>query len=160
MNDVHGVADLPDSHSPDSTAESANTVIPCYFATYEKEHQLPVLRPIHVTAIRQEHAGGELAVETSAGSLISRTLVNATGIWDSPFMPYYPGQETFTSQQFHTANYPGPQTLANKRRLVVGGGASAVQFLEGFLEGLAYRSDLLRVTRHEPCWNCGCFQRS
>ncbi len=38
MNDVHGVADLPDSHSPDSTAESANTVIPRYFATYEQEH--------------------------------------------------------------------------------------------------------------------------
>lgn len=61
--------------------------------------------------------------------------------------------ETFSGEQFHALTYPGPEYLAGKRVLVVGGGASAVQF---FLGGeLAYRSELLWVTRRPPQWVSG-----
>ena len=39
--------------------------------------------------------------------------------------------ETFSGEQFHALTYPGPEYLAGKRVLVVGGGASAVQFFLG-----------------------------
>ena len=39
--------------------------------------------------------------------------------------------ETFSGEQFHASTYPGPEYLAGKRVLVVGGGASAVQFFWG-----------------------------
>lgn len=59
--------------------------------------------------------------------------------------------ETFSGEQFHASTYPGPEYLAGKRVLVVGGGASAVQFLGE----LAYRSELLWVTRRPPQWVSG-----
>ena len=43
--------------------------------------------------------------------------------------PYYPGIATFAGEQVHTAHYPGAEHFRGKRVLVVGGGASAVQFL-------------------------------
>ena len=59
--------------------------------------------------------------------------------------------ETFPGEQFHASTYPGPEYLAGKRVPVVGGGASAVQFLGE----LAYRSELLWVTRRPPQWVSG-----
>jgi cation diffusion facilitator CzcD-associated flavoprotein CzcO len=74
--------------------------------------------------------------------------VNATGTWRRPFVPHYPGQETFRGEQLHTIDYPGPRHFRGKRTLVVGGGASAVQFL-GELRPL---TDTVWVTRSEPVW--------
>jgi len=78
----------------------------------------------------------------------TRTLVNATGTWTHPFLPHYPGMETFLGEQLHTVDYPGPEHFVGKRVLVVGGGASAVQFLGA----LAPLTDTLWVTRREPVW--------
>jgi cation diffusion facilitator CzcD-associated flavoprotein CzcO len=74
--------------------------------------------------------------------------VNATGTWRRPFVPHYPGIETFRGRQLHTVDYPGPDALAGRRIVVVGGGASAVQFL-GELGPVA---DTIWVTRREPIW--------
>lgn len=55
--------------------------------------------------------------------------LNATGTWDQPFLPSYPGAADFRGQQLHAVDYPGPDALAGHRVIVVGGGASAVQFI-------------------------------
>ena len=83
----------------------------------------------------------------------TRTLVNATGTWTQPFVPHYPGIETFAGEQLHTHAYPGPEHFAGRRVLVVGGGASAVQFLGE----LAPVADTLWVTRREPVWRTDDF---
>jgi cation diffusion facilitator CzcD-associated flavoprotein CzcO len=83
----------------------------------------------------------------------TRTLVNATGTWTHPFLPHYPGMETFLGEQFHTVEYPGPEHFRGERVLVVGGGASAVQFLGA----LAPITDTLWVTRAEPVWRTDDF---
>ncbi len=82
------------------------------------------------------------------GEWRTRTLVNATGTWTRPFVPFYPGIASFTGEQVHTAHYPGPQHFRGKRVLVVGGGASAVQFLGE----LAPVTETLWVTRRPPVW--------
>src|ERR687895_974818 len=127
MDDVHGVADLPDSPAPGRGTAPANRVVPEWFADYEREHDLPVLRPVRVERVTSE--GELLVVGAGERSWRTRTLVNATGTWTTPFVPYYPGVETFAGEQWHTSDYPGAEHFAGKRVLVVGGGASAVQFL-------------------------------
>jgi thioredoxin reductase len=147
MHNVHRVSDLPDDPVPDAAdAERANSFVPAYFAGYERTHDLPVIRPVQVRSVRDE--SGLLRIESDRGTWLSRTLVNATGTWTHPFIPYYPGAETFVGEQLHTVDYPGPEHFRGKCVLVVGGGASAVQFL-GALRPL---TDTVWVTRREPVW--------
>jgi len=146
MDDVHGVADLPEGPAPGRGRDQANAVIPAWFGDYERAHELPVVRPVRVD--RVESVGDLLVVHAGERTWLSRTLVNATGTWSQPFVPYYPGAETFLGEQLHTVDYPGPEHFGGKRVLVVGGGASAVQFIGE----LAPRTEVLWVTRHDPVW--------
>lgn len=150
MNDVHGVADLPGSVAPERSQERSNQIIPAYFAEYERDYELPVIRP--VTVRRVEDDAPHLRVLTSVGVLRTRHIVNASGTWTRPFVPRYPGMETFLGEQFHTSAYPGAEHFRGKTVLVVGGGASAVQFL-GELAHVT--EDLLWATRRPPAWRDG-----
>jgi thioredoxin reductase len=149
MDDVHGVADLPDAPAPGRGHERANVVIPAWFCRYEHAHELPVLRPVRVD--RVESVGDLLLVRAGSRSWTTRTIVNATGTWTRPFVPFYPGQETFRGEPLHTIDFPGAEHFRGKRTLVVGGGASAVQFL-GQIRPV---TDTIWVTRREPVWRDG-----
>lgn len=146
MRDVHGVAELPDDTPPPRDGQRANMAVPAYFAAYEKAHRLPVVRPVRVD--RVEDDDGILVVHAGDRQWRAHTLVNATGTWTHPFLPHYPGMETFVGEQLHTVDYPGPAHFVGKRVLVVGGGASAVQFLGA----LAPLTDTLWATRTQPVW--------
>jgi cation diffusion facilitator CzcD-associated flavoprotein CzcO len=147
MNDVHRVADLPGAAIPaDTGAERANQFVPAYFAAYEERFGLPVERPVTVRRVHDEN--GLLVVESADATWTTRTLVNATGTWTRPFVPHYPGIETFAGEQLHTSDYPGPAHFRGRRVVVVGGGASAVQFI-GALAPIAHT---VWVTRRQPVW--------
>jgi cation diffusion facilitator CzcD-associated flavoprotein CzcO len=148
MDDVHRVADLPGSTiPPDSGSEQANQFVPAYFADYERQFELPVVRPVRVRRVHD--TAGLLQVESDDGrTWTTRTLVNATGTWTRPFVPHYPGIESFSGEQLHTADYPGPDHFRGKRVVVVGGGASAVQFIGA----LAPLTETIWVARREPVW--------
>jgi cation diffusion facilitator CzcD-associated flavoprotein CzcO len=124
--------------------------VPGYFAEYERGRDLPVERPVRVDRVMDGSVddGGLLRVEAGDRAWLTRTLVNATGTWTRPFVPYYPGIETFAGEQIHTVDYPGPEALAGRRVVVVGGGASAVQFLGE----LAPVAETTWVTRRPPVW--------
>lgn len=153
MADVHGVAALPDSEAPTRAAERANLAVARYFAAYERENDLPVVRPVRVDRVTSDD--DLLLVQGAGRTWTTRTLVNATGTWTHPFVPHYPGMETFLGEQLHTVDYPGAEHFVGKRVLVVGGGASAVQFLGE----LAPVTDTLWVTRRPPVWRTGDFDR-
>ncbi|GAA3951865.1 NAD(P)-binding domain-containing protein [Streptomyces marokkonensis] len=151
---VHGMHALPGMEltGADPARPSAE-VVGEYFAAYESAFELRVRRPVDVRAVR-EGTGERLFVETSAGTWSTRTLINATGTWDRPFWPRYPGQETFRGRQLHTARYAGPEEFAGRRVLVVGGGASATQHL---LEIAPYAAATTWVTRRPPVFREGPF---
>lgn len=151
MRDVHGVAELPGARPPARDGRRANAVVPRSFAAYEREHELPIVRPVRVDSVRDED--GLLVVAAGDRQWPTRTLVNATGTWTHPFLPHYPGMETFLGEQLHTVDYPGPEHFRGRRVLVVGGGASAVQFLGA----LAPLTDVLWATRREPVWRTDDF---
>ncbi|NHC44467.1 NAD(P)-binding domain-containing protein [Motilibacter aurantiacus] len=148
MRTVHRIADLPglpfEQPGPDAVAAEA---LPAYFAAYEERFGLPVHRPVRVRAV-QEGRDERLDVLGDSGSWSARAVVNATGTWTRPFWPYYPGRETFRGRQLHTADYRGPDELAGRRVVVVGGGASAVQLLAEV--SLVARTTW--VTRRPPVW--------
>jgi cation diffusion facilitator CzcD-associated flavoprotein CzcO len=148
LGKVHGIHDLPGMRfAAEDPDRPASEVVAEYFGRYERELDLPVRRPVKVTAVRDN--GLTLTVESDAGSWETRTLVNATGTWDKPFWPRYPGQETFRGTQLHTVDYVGPEQFTGKRVVVVGGGASAVQALMELAPGAAATT---WVTRREPVW--------
>ncbi|CAM5381093.1 NAD(P)-binding domain-containing protein [Streptomyces avidinii] len=151
---VHGMHALPGMELTDADPlRPSSEVIGEYFAAYEDRFDLRVRRPVDVSAVREGDAG-RLRVETSAGVWSPRALINATGTWDRPFWPRYPGQETFRGRQLHTANYPGPQEFAGARVIVVGGGTSAVQHL---LEIAEVAAGTTWVTRRPPVFRDGSF---
>ncbi|MFE6836756.1 FAD-dependent oxidoreductase [Streptomyces sp. NPDC057705] len=151
---VHGMHALPGMELTGADPlRPSSEVIGEYFASYEDRFDLRVRRPVDVSAVR-EGDDGRLRVETSAGVWSARALINATGTWDRPFWPRYPGQETFRGRQLHTADYPGPQEFAGARVIVVGGGTSAVQHL---LEIAGVAAETTWVTRRPPVFRDGGF---
>ncbi|MFF3838532.1 NAD(P)-binding domain-containing protein [Streptomyces sp. NPDC001930] len=166
---VHGMHALPGMELTGADpARPSSEVIGAYFDSYEQTFDLRIHRPVDVTAVREGDGGdggrdgfggrdseaGRLLVETSEGTYATRALINATGTWDRPFWPRYPGQETFRGRQLHTVGYPGPAEFAGKRVLVVGGGASGTQHL---MEIADVAAETFWVTRREPVWREGPF---
>ncbi|MFJ7241599.1 NAD(P)-binding domain-containing protein [Streptomyces olivaceus] len=151
---VHGMHALPGMEltGADPARPSAE-VVSGYFADYERTFGLRVRRPVDVRAVR-EGTGGRLVVETPAGVWSTRALINATGTWDRPFWPRYPGQETFRGRQLHTARYAGPEEFTGQRVVVVGGGASGTQHL---LEIAPCAASTTWVTRRPPVFREGLF---
>ncbi|QEV16491.1 NAD(P)-binding domain-containing protein [Streptomyces alboniger] len=151
---VHGMHALPGMELTGADpARPSSEVIGEYFTAYEDRFGLRVRRPVDVRAVR-EGEGGRLLVETSAGTWSTRAVINATGTWDRPFWPRYPGQETFLGRQLHTALYPGPEAFAGQRVIVVGGGASGTQHL---MEIAPYAAETTWVTRRPPVFREGPF---
>ena len=76
----------------------------------------------------------------------TRALINATGTWQRPFWPAYPGRETFAGRQLHTRDFRSAADFLGSHVVVVGGGTSAVQLL---LE-IAEITTTTWVTRRPP----------
>ncbi|MFT0848100.1 NAD(P)-binding domain-containing protein [Actinomycetaceae bacterium L2_0104] len=157
MATVNHIADLPGFPAGhiDPSAESADWV-PSYFADFEDEFDLPILRPVLVTSVTNDEASAtpdpntRLLAETTAGTFRARMIVNCTGTWTRPFIPYYPGAASFRGMQCHTQDYPGIRAFEGRRVVVVGGGVSALSHLDD-LGGTAKK--LLWVTRTPPRWH-------
>ncbi|WP_433728186.1 NAD(P)-binding domain-containing protein [Nocardia sp. CA-129566] len=174
LTTVNRVHDLPgmsfaETLPPDSDAVPAATAVPHYYELYEKRFDLRVHRPVSVTVVCDRNADGSpcaagpdpaagrgttLNVETdAAGTIRVRGLINGTGTWERPFIPHYPGAETFTGRQLHTRDYRTADEFAGKHVVVVGGGVSAVQLLDEISQATA----TTWVTRREPVFRDGPF---
>ncbi|MEC3976291.1 NAD(P)-binding domain-containing protein [Amycolatopsis sp. H20-H5] len=148
LGKVHGLYDLPGMAlgAPDRT-RPASEVVAEYFDRFERTYGLPVHRPVDVQSVSR--AGDRLVVASPAESWSARAVISATGTWDRPFWPHYPGQETFAGRQLHTADYTGVEDFRGRRVVVVGGGTSAVQLL---MEIATVARATTWVTRRPPVW--------
>ena len=138
LTTVNRVHDLPGMSFADfagDTSVRASVAVPHYFAAYEEHFGLKVLRPAKVRVVCDR--GDRLRVESDRGVFSARGLINATGTWEKPYIPPYPGTGSFRGLQLHTKDYVEPEVFRNKHVLVVGGGISAVQLLD----------EISRVTR-------------
>ncbi len=115
-----------------------------YLRQYEERYELPIRRPVRVSAV--ERSGGSFVIDTDSGKYSSRAVVSATGTWQKPFTPEYPGREDFGGVQIHSAQYESPDAFAGKRVLIIGGGNSGAQILAE----VSLVADATWVTLDEP----------
>lgn len=171
LGKAHGIHDLPglELGTPDPT-EPASAVVSRYYGNYESHFELPILRPYKVESVRSLGTVSPVrdvqapltisARNTATGEtreFTTAAIINATGTWDQPFWPYYPGIETFAGRQLHTKDYCNVEEFAGKRVLVVGGGASAVQFLIPLAQAGV---DTVWSTRRAPVFGQKIFDRN
>ena len=153
LGGTHRVHDLPGlPFRPAADDPRAAEAVPAYFAEYERTFALPVLRPVRVRAVRRTD-DDRYRVETDAGDWTAGAVVNATGTWTRPFVPRYPGQETFRGRQLHTVDYRSAEEFRGQHVVVVGGGASATQLLGE----ISRVTSTTWVTRRPPVWRDGPF---
>jgi putative flavoprotein involved in K+ transport len=142
VNDLPGMSEIGLSFATADRSLPARDIVAGYYRRYEEHFGLQVIRPATVSSVR--NSGADLAVEAGDAVIQTRLLVNATGTWGSPFVPYYPGAGTFRGRNVHTSSYVSAQEFAGQSVIVVGGGTSAIGFLLE-LEGVA--SELHWATR-------------
>lgn len=136
LGKAHGIADLPGlpMERPDPVIP-ASELVSDYYGAYEDTFELAVIRPARVVSVTSPAGlrAGPLEIEFQVGGQTRRIttdhLLNATGTWDNPFVPWVPGLPDFRGRQLHTVDYVKKEDFAGQRVLVVGGGLSAVQFL-------------------------------
>ncbi|NMN96486.1 NAD(P)-binding domain-containing protein [Antrihabitans stalactiti] len=152
LTTVNGVSDLPGMAFADTLGDGSATVraseaVPEYYRRYEEQFDLQVERPTTVTVVCDSgDRTGPLRAETNHGDISTRALINATGTWEHPFIPYYRGAETFSGKQLHTKDYDTADEFVGKHVVVVGGGVSAVQLLDE----ISLVTSTTWVTRSEP----------
>ncbi len=131
INDLPGLDSLGLSFETADRHAPARDVVAEYYRQYEDFYGLQVVRPADVLAV--ENRGADLSVTFSDGEeereVSTVTVVNATGTWGAPFIPWYPGLKSFTGHHVHTNDYVSADDYAGKSVIVVGGGTSAIGFL-------------------------------
>lgn len=130
VNRLHDLPGLPfDSVAePGATEVPAAAAVPRYFAEYERRFALPVYRPVNVRVVCRRD--DRFVVEADRFHLSARGIINATGTWESPYVPEYPGADRFRGRQLHTKDYRDAAEFAGQHVVVVGAGISAVQLLD------------------------------
>ncbi|ETZ70677.1 NAD(P)-binding domain-containing protein [Mycobacteroides abscessus subsp. abscessus] len=146
LDNTNRIYQLPGLPFDEMGTIRASTAMPRYFGEYEDRYALDVCRPVHVRAVRPARRG--FTIDTSVGEFPVDGLINATGTWDKPFVPFVPGAGTFRGRQLHTHDYQRPEEFTGQHVLVVGGGISAVQLLVE-ISGVASVTTSW-VTRREP----------
>jgi len=139
-------------------AVQARTAVPRYFAAYEARFGLNVLRPTDVISVAPEDAdpAGRLRVTTDRGHISTRGLINATGTWEKPYVPYYPGVERFQGRQLHTRDYGTANEFRGQHVVVVGAGISAIQLLDE----VSQVTSTTWVSRRPPDFRAGPFDEN
>lgn len=156
VNRIHDLPGLPFSEvvGTDAAEVRASVAVPRYFAAYERAFALPVRRPVGVTVVCPR--GERLTVETDRGDLSVRGVINATGTWESPYVPEYPGAARFRGRQLHTRDYRAADEFVGRHVVVVGAGISAIQLLDE----VSRVTTTTWVTRRPPAFRAGPFDEA
>ncbi|BDZ55142.1 FAD-dependent oxidoreductase [Agromyces marinus] len=179
VNDLPGMGELGLSFETADRALPARDVVADYYGRFEDHYGLRVHRPIDVRHVENDGVDIRVGYRDLSpqpteelkargffgrrrktfeeappppeprGELRASFLVNATGTWGSPFVPYYPGMGDFRGRHLHTSDFVEAEDFRDLHVVVVGGGTSAIGFMLE-LEGVA--SALTWVSRRPIDW--------
>jgi putative flavoprotein involved in K+ transport len=108
-----------------------------YFVDYAEFHGIEVR-----TGRRVERIDPGWRLETSAGPIDAATVIVATGYNGAPFVPDWPGRDSFTGELIHSSHYRNPAPFRDRDVLVVGAGNSGAEIATDVADGGAARSRL------------------
>ncbi|WP_022908421.1 NAD(P)-binding domain-containing protein [Curtobacterium sp. B18] len=162
---AHRVHDLPGMNAMGLRFDDADRSRPArdvvgeYYRRFEQYYDLRVRRPVAVTSVSRiadttgSSAGLCVTVRSADGGtsrIGADVVVNASGTWGTPFVPWYPGRDVFRGRQVDTTEYRSAAEYAGQDVVVVGGGTSAIGFLLE-LDGVAARTRWF--TRRPVVWS-------
>ncbi|TDN46685.1 cation diffusion facilitator CzcD-associated flavoprotein CzcO [Curtobacterium flaccumfaciens] len=148
---AHRVHDLPGMNAMGlrfddaDRARPARDVVGEYYRRFEQHYDLRVRRPVAVSSVSRIDGGAAglcVTMQTADGHpsrIAADVVVNASGTWGTPFVPWYPGRDVFRGRQLDTTEYRTAAEFAGQDVVVVGGGTSAIGFLLE-LDGVAART--------------------
>jgi putative flavoprotein involved in K+ transport len=116
-----------------------------YLEDYTAHHRLDVRFGTDVQRITR--ADDSWQVHTDGGVIDAPAVVVATGFDHDPYMPDWPGRETFTGDLIHASAYVDPAPYQGQDVLVVGPGVTGSEVAYHLIEGGAGR---VRVSSRTP----------
>ena len=108
-----------------------------YLADYVDAHGIDVR-----TNVRVNRVDPGWRLDTSAGPMEAETVIVATGYNGAPFVPGWPGRESFTGELIHSSEYRNPAPFRGRDVLTVGAGNSGAEIATDVADGGASRSRL------------------
>ena len=116
-----------------------------YLEDYAAHHGLDIRYGTEVARITRSDR--EWEVHTSMGIINSAAVVVATGHDHDPYLPDWPGRESFAGELIHASEYIEPMPYRGRDALVVGPGVTGSEVAHHLLEGGAGR---VRVAVRTP----------
>lgn len=101
-----------------------------------------------ILEVRWDEPSQRWLVETTGGLYRAKAFVSAAGPLHEPIIPRLPGLDSFQGERFHSSAWPQDLDLTGKRVVVVGTGASAVQFVPAIQPQVAS----VTVLQRTPSW--------
>lgn len=132
LHDLPGMSETGLSFATAAGDRPARDVVAEYYGEYEREHGIHVARPVTVTGVERRGPGYRIVCEPgqAVATVDARVVVSATGTWTSPRIPVVPGRELFRGVQVVTSEYRDAARFEGRRVAIVGGGTSALGFLD------------------------------
>ena len=96
-----------------------------YLENYAEHHRLPVRFETELERVDRGE-DGLWRLETSAGPLLTRYAVVATGYDAVPTLPELPGRDGYTGELIHAAAFRDPAAYRGREVLIVGAGNTGV----------------------------------
>lgn len=153
VNKIHDLPGMPfeETLATNGTEVRASASVPHYFDLYEKKFGLQVYRPLTVEKVYLH--SDRFYIDTTDTLFSALGIINATGTWNSPHIPEYPGAALFQGEQLHTKDFKTADYFRGKHVIVVGAGISAIQLLDQISEV----TTTTWVTRRPPDFRVGPF---
>jgi putative flavoprotein involved in K+ transport len=101
-----------------------------YFHDYTDGHGLDVR-----TGVRVRRIDPGWTLETSVGPMRAATVIVATGYNGAPFIPDWPGRESFPGELIHSSQYRNPAPYRGRDVLTVGAGNSGAEIATDVADG-------------------------
>ena len=105
-----------------------------YLESYVRHHGLEVRTGVDVRKLDRAIDGSGWVVHTTDGPLHARAVVIATGHNRIPFIPEWPGKETFEGELLHGQDYRNGETYRGRDVLVVGSGNTGAEIAIDLVE--------------------------
>ena len=117
-----------------------------YLEEYAAHHGIQPRFGVEVQRVDRSNRGWR--VDTSAGPMEGRFAVMATGFDHDPYVPDWPGRESFEGELIHAAEYRDPEPFRGRDVLIVGPGNTGSEIAAFLADGGAAR--VRAATRTAP----------
>jgi putative flavoprotein involved in K+ transport len=141
LNTVRWLSQLPGYRMPRSYGQwVGRDDYVAYLDRFRSHHHIEVVTGTEARRLHRD--GGVWTVATAKGDLEAAAVVVATGAFDQPVVPRWPGREEYDGTFHHVAAYRNPRGYEGQRVLVVGSGASGLEVALQLADGGAAQVDL------------------